>query len=173
MGDIKDQDSQYFMQLFLMSQRRIYGYVMTMIPNHSDADDIVQDVASVMWGKFSEYKPGTDFTAWAITIARYKVLSFLRHRKTHRNHFNENTLKIIEEIEAKEDLRQNDRLDALLKCLQKLTRTERHILSIRYEDGMTLKNLAGRLGLNVNTLYSRLSKIHLMLLHCVKRGMAE
>ena len=161
------------MQLFLKSQRRIYGFVMTMVPNVSDADDIVQDVASVMWDKFSEYEQGTDFTAWAIAIARYKILDFLRKEKTRRKHFSEKALKIIEEIEAKEDQRQNVRIDLLHQCLKKLTSTERRIISIRYEDGMTLKNLAGRLGLNVNTMYSRLSKIHLTLLNCVKLGMVE
>ena len=173
MGDTMDVESHDFMQLFLKSQRRIYGYVMTMVPNASDADDIVQDVASVMWNKFYEYQPGTDFTAWAITIARYKVLDFYRRQNMRRRHFSEKTLKIIEDIETKENRRHNIRLDALRKCLQKLTHAERRILLIRYEEGMTLKNLAGHVGLNINTLYSRLSRIHLMLLNCVKRVMVE
>ncbi len=173
MPENEDAKSRKFMQLFLMSQRRIYGYVMTLVPNVSDADDIVQETASVMWTKFSEYEPGTDFTAWAITIARYKVLSYLRSQKTRRKFFTEETMRVIEQVETKEDRRQSIRQDALEQCLRKLSHTERRILSIRYEQGATLKSLAGRLGLDINTLYSRLSKIHLMLLNCVKRVMVE
>ncbi|NLK41754.1 MAG: RNA polymerase subunit sigma-70, partial [Planctomycetes bacterium] len=62
MTENEDSKSCEFVQLFLMSQRRIYGYVMTLVPNVSDADDIVQETASVMWTKFGEYEPGTDFT---------------------------------------------------------------------------------------------------------------
>jgi RNA polymerase sigma-70 factor (ECF subfamily) len=151
MTENEDSKSCEFVQLFLMSQRRIYGYVMTLVPNVSDADDIVQETASVMWTKFG----------------------YLRSQKTRRKFFTEETMRIIEQVEAKEDRQYSIRQDALEQCLRKLSHTERRILSLRYEQGATLKSLAGRLGLDINTLYSRLSKIHLMLLNCVKRVMVE
>lgn len=168
-----DEKSQYFMQLFLKSQRRIYGYVMTAVPSPSEADDIVQDIASLMWTKFDEYRPGSDFTAWAISIARFKILRYLREQKTHRRKFSEKTLEVIEQLESQDVTNEDLRIDTLRRCIQKLKGAERRILSLRYDEGTTLKSLAGRLGLNVNTLYSRLSKIHLMLLNCIKRSMVE
>jgi RNA polymerase sigma-70 factor (ECF subfamily) len=169
----QDKDSQYFMQLFLKSQRRIYGYVMTMIPSPSEADDIVQDIAAVMWAKFGDYEPGTDFAAWAISIARFKVLRYLRDQQSHRRKFSQKTFDVIEKLESEETVNEDKRIEALRHCIQKLKETERRILSIRYTEGMTLKSLAQRLGLNVNTLYSRLSKNHLMLLNCIKKTMAQ
>lgn len=169
----QDEKSQYFMQLFLKSHRRIYGYVMMTIPSPSEADDIVQDTAALMWIKFDQYRPGSDFTAWAISIARFKVLRFLRDQKTHRRKFSQKTLEVIEQFESEDVENEDSRIDTLRQCIQKLKETERQILSLRYEEGTTLKNLAGRLGLNANTLYSRLSKIHLMLLNCVKKSMVD
>ena len=167
------EKSQYFMQLFLKSQRRIYGYVMATIPNPSEADDIVQETASLMWTKFDEYRAGSDFTAWAISIARFMILRYLRDQKTHRKRFSQKALEVIEQLESEDSANEDSRITRLRQCVQKLKGVERQILSLRYEEGTTLKNLAGRLGLNLNTLYSRLSKIHLKLLNCVKRSAPE
>ncbi len=173
MDEQEKQRSQYFMQLFLSSQRRIYGYVMAKVPSPVDADDIVQETASLLWKKFDEYTPGTDFTAWAISVARFKILRFLRDKKNYRMKFSEKTMEVIEQLEAEQAGDEDSRVEALKKCVQKLNSDEKRILEIRYEDGSTLKTLAGRVGMNINTLYNRLSKIHVALLNCVKKSMIE
>ncbi len=171
--DSQEDKNQHFMQLFLTSQRRLYSYVMTMVASPTDADDIVQDVASVMWKKFDEYEPGTDFTAWAIKIAKYKLYNYYRDKATHNKKFSQKGIEIIEKIESRQAGKEDARIEALKNCLNKLKQTDREILSLRYEEGQTLKKLSGRLDLNINTLYSKISKLHNMLLNCVKKSMHE
>jgi RNA polymerase sigma-70 factor (ECF subfamily) len=173
MQEKEDSQSQYFIQLFLKSQRRLYGYVMAVIHNPVEADDIVQEAASLMWKKFDEYKPGTDFTAWAISVARFKIFRYLREKKSQQQKFSQKTMDIIEQLESEDVVNEDTRIGLLRQCIQKLRDTERRILELRYEEGATLKTLAGRLGVNVNTLYSQLSKIHLMLLNCIKKATVE
>ena len=55
--DNKSQHQQ-FIRLFLEIQPQIYGYLRTMIFNRTDAEDVLQDVASVLWKKFDEFQPG-------------------------------------------------------------------------------------------------------------------
>ena len=172
-NEAEKERSQYFMQLFLKSQRRIYGYVMSKIPSPVDADDIVQETASLLWTKFDDYTPGTDFAAWAISVARFKVLRYLRDNKNYRTKFSEKTMEVIEQLEAAQAGDEDDRVEMLKQCIGKLGSEERKILELRYEEGATLRVLSGRVGININTLYNRLSKIHLVLLNCVKRTMAE
>ncbi|MBN2065115.1 MAG: sigma-70 family RNA polymerase sigma factor [Sedimentisphaerales bacterium] len=173
MDELENQRSQYFMQLFLKSQRRIYGYVMAKIASPVDADDIVQETASLLWQKFDDYTPGTDFTAWAISVARFKILRYLRDKKNYRMKFSDKTMEIIEQLEAIEAGDEDIRIESLKKCLQKLNPDEKKILELRYEDGATLKALSGRVGININTLYNRISKIHVVLLNCVKKSMTQ
>ena len=65
------------------------------------------------------------------------------------------------------------RIDALHQCIGKLKADDQHLLSLRYQEGATLRDLAGRVGLSINTLYSRLSRLHLMLMNCIKQRMAQ
>src|SRR5437660_4563512 len=72
-----------FLSLFLQNQRRLFAYILTLLPNRTDADDVLQDASLVMWDKFDADQPPTDFLAWARRVAYHKVLDF--YKKTHRD----------------------------------------------------------------------------------------
>ena len=42
-------------------QNRIFAYILTLVPHGADAEDIMQETASVAWEKFGTFKEGTDF----------------------------------------------------------------------------------------------------------------
>jgi RNA polymerase sigma-70 factor (ECF subfamily) len=154
-------------------QRRLYGYVMSIIPNPTVADDIVQETASVLWLKFDKYEKGTDFAAWALAIARFQILNYMKKQKTYKKYFSQKTIETIENVISKTSKQEDGRIDALRSCIKKLKDDQRKLLYLRYEFGATLKSLSKRLSININTIYSRLSRIHINLLHCVMRKMAN
>ena len=53
---------QRFLSLFLRSEREIFRYVATLVPNLADADDIVQQTAISPWEKFDAYDSAQPFT---------------------------------------------------------------------------------------------------------------
>ena len=58
------QTDQYdFGRLFVQYQPRIYGYIRSLVADRSDAEDMLQETASVLWQKFDEFTPGTNFLA--------------------------------------------------------------------------------------------------------------
>ncbi len=59
-------------------QDRVYTYTRTLLPNAENARDVLQETNIVLWRKRNEFKPGTDFVAWACKVAYYQALSFLR-----------------------------------------------------------------------------------------------
>ncbi len=44
---------QRFLSLFLRSEREIFRYVAVLVPNVTDAEDIVQQAAMALWEKFA------------------------------------------------------------------------------------------------------------------------
>ena len=50
-----------FVSLFLANQRRIYRYILTICPHAADAEDVLQSTAEVLWAKFKQFEPGTEF----------------------------------------------------------------------------------------------------------------
>src|SRR3954464_1132388 len=82
-----------FLRLFLQNERRLYAYVLTLLPNRADADDVLQEASLVMWNKFDPDRPPDDFTAWGCRIAYYKVLDFGKKSQRCRVRFSQETLE--------------------------------------------------------------------------------
>src|ERR1700690_239090 len=68
---------QQFLSLFLRSEREIFRYVAAMVPNLTDAEDIVQQTALALWEKFDAYDPAQPFTPWACRFALNKARQWL------------------------------------------------------------------------------------------------
>src|SRR3954468_20553764 len=71
-----------FLRLFLQNQRRLYAYILTLLPHRADADDVLQETSLVMWDKFDAGQPPDDFLAWARRVPYHKVLDF--YKKSQR-----------------------------------------------------------------------------------------
>src|SRR5262245_41559176 len=71
-GDRPEKVKQ-FLRLFLKNERRLYAYVLTLLPNRTDAEDVLQEATLVLWDKFDDEHPPDDFAAWGCRIAYFKV----------------------------------------------------------------------------------------------------
>ena len=79
-------------------QRRLFGFVLTLLPRLDEAEKVFQNACLVLLDKFDEFQPGTDFIRWACQIAKYEVLSFHRRWKQRKHFFlNEADLELLAE----------------------------------------------------------------------------
>lgn len=164
---------QQFLLLYTRSHAALFSYILSLLPNWSDAEDILQQTCLVLWQKFAEFEPGTDFVAWSCSIARYKVLNSLRARGRDRHVFATDVLERL----ADEGLVDVQRLDAERKalnyCLQKLPPDERDLVHTCYDVGASIKRVAEHLGRSPNSCYKLLNRIRESLLRCVEARLAE
>ena len=63
------QRQQEYLRLFLAAERDVLRYVLSIVPNANDAEEIVQQTAVVLWEKFGDYDPSRPFTPWACRFA--------------------------------------------------------------------------------------------------------
>ena len=168
-GHHEDSPTERFLHLLMANHQRIYAFILGMVFNGSDADDVMQETTIVMWRKFAEFELGTDFVAWGVTIAKYQVLVFRQKQRSFPMKFSEETLLALE-ADADSMLSQLDsRLDAMQRCLAKLKERDRELLHMRYTQDMTVKTVAERIGRSIHTVYKSLARIHDLLLRCIHR----
>ncbi len=164
--------SQEFFKLFMVNHSRIYTYILMMLPHASDADDVLQETAVTMWTKFDEYRTGSDFASWAVTISYYKILQFRRKHFNDHIQYSSRTLERISETAAQKVEQESVVQQYLKKCLSKLPDSDRKLIILRYNQDITTKALSQRIGRSVNGLYKALSRIHNVLLECMLRTKA-
>lgn len=168
----RDERGSRFLKHYTAVQPQLYGFVSTLVFNWSDVEDVIQETSSIMWSKFDEFEEGTDFAAWAIRIAKYRILNLVRSRK-RKLFLSEPAMEAIAGEMLLSSDNEDHRLDALRRCVSRLPEKDRKILGLRYERGATAKGVADKLGQNVNTFYKNLSRIHFWLFRCVNRTIVE
>lgn len=166
-----DYGTEKFLHLWTLIQGRVYAYILSHWPNRSDADDIMQETISIMWKKYDTYKPGTDFLAWAVTIAKYVLMTFRKKQNNNPMKFNDEAIKLLEE-KSKEFMNTIDnRLGVLEFCVKKLPEKDANLLKLKYNHELSAQQIAIRFGMSVRTVYRSLSKIYNALMHCVNQSL--
>lgn len=167
---MQDQQVQEFIQLLVAGQSRIYAYIMAMVANRNDADDIMQETTSMMWQRFGTFETGTDIVTWGIAIARYRILEFRRKKKKDSKiQFSDRTFAELEK-ESQTRIRDIDHyISALRNCVQKLPSRDKILVNLKYEQSLAVKDISMRIGKTVQNVYYHLSRIHTLLLSCVQK----
>jgi RNA polymerase sigma-70 factor (ECF subfamily) len=167
--DKKSLESKKFMSFLIPNQRQIHGFILLLVANRTDADDILQDTLAEMWNKFHEYEEGTNFVSWGLTIAKYKVYQFIRKNKSHRLYFDHQILELLQQESASKQGRHTfqETLDVLKECVSKLQSKEKEMLQMRYEQNLTFEGIAAQSGVSVPAIFKALGRIHARLARCI------
>jgi RNA polymerase sigma-70 factor, ECF subfamily len=163
-----------FLGQFLKAERRIFAYILTLLPHRADAEDVLQEVSVIMWEKFEEDDPPKDFVAWGCRIAYFQIQHHRRDQRRGRVVFSEEMLSQLADTIADESaaLQLDERREALTHCLGRLGRPDRELLTERLKEGATAQSAAASVGRSVDAVYKALAKIRKGLLDCIERTIA-
>jgi RNA polymerase sigma-70 factor len=145
---------------------------MTLVFSHHDAEEVFQNTSVVLWNKFVEFEPGSNFFAWASRVAYYEVLNYMKQQRRTRA-FSEAAMELLASEAIALSDESTSRQEALEDCLSRLTRADRDLLQERYYYQRPPKQIAALQSRSVDSVYRALSRIHNVLLNCVQRNLAR
>jgi RNA polymerase sigma-70 factor, ECF subfamily len=161
-----------FIQLFTANESSLRAYVLSLVPRWTDAEEIVQQCSVVLWKKFGQFRSGTNFFAWACQVARLEVKDFRRRQKRDRVVFSDEFIDSIADDALASQSELLVRLRALQGCVEKLSREQRELLRLRYNDNGSIDSVAGAVNRSVDAVYKSLSRIRQALHECINRTLA-
>jgi len=166
--------TETFVRLFMDSQDAVYAYILSLVPQASDAQDVLQETAVALWSKKDEYNAEEPFVPWAIRFAYFQVLSFRasHRRQTSRVLFSDEVVSALADEHDRHRPVIESRREALAECMEKMAPAGRQLLRQRYEGEGTMKEIAARASMKVGTLYKRLERLRQQLLDCINRTLA-
>jgi RNA polymerase sigma-70 factor, ECF subfamily len=166
-----DSRSREFVRLFQRNERKLYGYILSLVPNIEAADEISQETNLRLWEQFDQFDPSKDFIVWACTIAYYQVLTYRTMSSREFLQFDSNVLELLADQAAglREELAAEQ--SYLVDCLSQLSDFKREVLRLYYSLGMTAKAVAERLGRSVTAVEQMLVRTRRTLHDCVERAM--
>jgi RNA polymerase sigma-70 factor (ECF subfamily) len=162
---------QDFDCLLLDAQPRLRGYVASILGAWSAVDDIVQETNLVLVMKRENFEAKTNFIAWSFRIAYFKSTTWRRDRMREGHVVLSETA--FQNIAAQAEAHFTDYrpiVEMLAKCLKLLPPGERDLVNAKYVDRRSLVDLATGLGCSANSLHKSISRIRLVLRHCVTKN---
>ena len=159
-------DAQEAVQLlFVRHENSIRAFVRSLQPGLSDADDVMQETFLTISRKASTFEPGTNFVAWACSIARIKVLENFRQRKRANVLSEAAILALTEDAPSPEAFSEKE--NALEGCLDQLTPKVRDLLWRRYSRRQSSTEMAAAAGMTSIAVRVALSKTRVALRDCI------
>ncbi|MBT8043528.1 MAG: sigma-70 family RNA polymerase sigma factor [Verrucomicrobiae bacterium] len=163
-----------FDRLVAEHQQRIYFFIRSMVFNPDDARDTLQDVNIVLYRKKDAYEHGTNFKAWAFTIARFECLSYLSRYK--KQQWTSLDTGLLESLADKADEKADDTepwLAALQQCIQLLPEDVQQLLDSRYQQRTPLDITAQQMQTSVGALKQKLFRARKQLKDCILKRMQQ
>ena len=151
--------------LFVRHEGVIRAFVRALQPSLSDADDVMQETFLTVSRKAATFEQGSNFVAWAGSIARLKVLENLRQRKRATVLSEAAMIALAEEAPAPELMTERDR--ALEDCVEKLAPRARDLLWRRYSSRQSSEEMAEAAGMTSTAVRVALTKARAFLRNCV------
>lgn len=155
--------------LWTAAQPVVAGFIASLVRDHHAAEDLLQKTASALVAKFDDYEADRPFVPWAIGVARFEVLNYLRQTQRDPHQFATDTLDAVADAysEIRDDL--SDRKSALTACMDALPERSRSLMNLRYVEGLTPSQIAARTDMNPNQARVTLHRIRASLRECIEK----
>lgn len=166
--DTPPQDER-FMRLFVEHERDLLRYVLAVVPNLSDARDVVQETAVALWRKMADYDSARPFLPWACRFASIEIRRFLRKAEQQRRVLEDDVVEALLARQEQLTPELTARRAHLRECLEALPAEQRGFVRGYYWDEQDVESLARQSGRTVEAVYKALQRIRQALSDCMNR----
>lgn len=168
-----DDNPQRFAQAvashWTQAQPTVRSFLFSVVHEPAAVDDILQDVALTVVRRFDTFEPGTNFVAWAVTIARHKAMDFHKTRARDRHVLDDAVLDRLASAAVQIEPEIGPRRRALDVCMDKLPDRQRRMLAMRYEEDATPAQIAEAEGMKPGSVSVALHRVRLALRDCIEQ----
>ncbi len=162
---------QQFAERVVRNQQRIFRYIVSLVPNRADADELFQQTCLTLWESWERYDMSLDFVPWACGIAHNHVRNFYRKRQNSEVQLDADVVEMLATRSSQLRQRDDEKLAALRGCLNELTERNRGIVE-NYYGGMSVQEIATQRDLSANAIYKLLDRAREALHDCVNLRLA-
>ncbi len=168
-------DQAAFGKLVERFQRDVYGKAFSILKNHLDADDVVQETFLRVFRALPGFRFESSFRTWLITITTRQALNFLgRTRSSHESLDGapdgpEHLALRVEDNQMSTLLDQESRR-LLRDALPRLPRRQRQALMLKIENDWKYEQIASEMNISVGSVKAHVFHAIQNLSHLIKGG---
>lgn len=152
--EFRHGNDKAFNLLVLRYQEKIYWVVRRLLPDHDEADDVVQDIFVKVYRSLNTFKGDSSFYTWLYRIAMNLSLNEIRRKKTRR------TFSLDENVaqhESKDPLplemmEREERTKLIKEAIERLPEKQKKVFVLRYYEELPYEEISKILKTSVGGL---------------------
>ena len=151
----KNGEKEAYSELINMIKKDMFNKLRYKISEPEDIEDIIQDTIIIGYTKIKQLRDNKRFKTWMMKILNNECNRFYndKQRKDEINDkYISNSLSI-----KNENLEEKLEFDNIIKNLND---TDKEIMKLYYEDNLSSEQISKLLGMNTNTIKSKISRGH-------------
>jgi len=159
-------------RMFLKHQYMIRDFILGLVRQPADADDIFQEVSLVVLQKEDVPLDEKTFPGWCRQVAKNRVLHYWRDKRNKGRQLSADVLAAVERAyECGDDMynQYTERSAALRRCMKRLNERNRRILTSYYQEGRTSEEIAENASMAAPSVRRLLMQMRQSLRNCVEK----
>lgn len=166
-------DDKYsrFLQLFMPVQLALRRFVMAHMPDFHQSEDVLQEIALILWRKFDDYDGKSEFAAWAFGIARNKMMAskrdFARRHEVVTDELSDKLADKLVGLAHEESLY----LKYVESCMDKMPEIQRSVIRMKYFNEYSIEKIATTVGRSNMAIRGLLCRMRDALAECMRNAM--
>lgn len=144
---LETQASKCFGLLYTRYAGKIYSKCISLLKDEAMAQDATQEIFTKIFLNLSRFGEKSRFSTWVYSITYNYCIDFIRRKKKQQNLFSEeieNAPDLADDVPDEQLLQME--VNQLKKVLEEIADGDRAILLMKYQDEMSIKEIADILG---------------------------
>jgi RNA polymerase sigma-70 factor (ECF subfamily) len=161
------------MSAIVEHRSRLFAFVFSIVRDFHKAEDVLQDTCLTICAKAELFEPGTDFLAWARSIAAREIKGLWKNRRYTDRSIPVESIDTVAEVwdePASADAGgAQDRRQALYECVRALPPRSLSAVASFYERGRSCSEIAEEQRSTATAVRMLLKRARDKLMDCVRR----
>jgi RNA polymerase sigma-70 factor (ECF subfamily) len=155
---LKDGKKELFSVLYSRYFLKVQDKCFSFLKNKPQAEEFANDILSKAFEKLDSFKGKSQFSSWLYSLSYNAIIDYLRKKKQlHYPNWNQ-TNELPEIIDESESEAQQPSYEQLLEIFEKIHPEEKALLLMKYQDALSLKEIAGSLSISEDAVKMRLKR---------------
>ncbi|MCX6169560.1 MAG: RNA polymerase sigma factor [Ignavibacteriales bacterium] len=150
-------DKEALNSLLKTIQSQLYWYIYNMLSDKTHAKDILQEVFVIIYKKLPMLKQPEFFRSWVYRLATREIFCFIRKNSSYKELATENEQLENHSFFESENKIEEVILEKLSSLVNSLSPASRSVITLHYNGGMSINEVADILNISVGTAKSRLA----------------
>ncbi len=155
---LREGDHESYEMVYLHWRKPIHKFVFNLTGTEEDADDITQEIFAVLWNYRDRIDPDKNIRSFLFLVARRVIYKSNRANRIRKKYADSVWMEDTD-CSTSYDIVVEKEMELLKQALlRRMPPGQRKIFEMSHNEGLSVEEIAGRLGIKRESVYNQLSK---------------